>query len=250
MKKKQRKPLVFLGIVVGVVLIVYIGLTFFLGSVVRAGVNSFGPKLTKTKVELASARISPFTGSGTLRGLFVGNPEGWSSDKAFYLGTMDVKMKPFSVFGDHIEVDEIVIDEPVFVYETKIFSSNIKDLLKNVEEFTGSGGQEPTAKSGQPIKFVVKKLRITRAVAKLGVGPAAIPVPLPPISLNNLGVDEGGITPDELVGEIMQSVLTDIVAASGKAALKAGSTVGAGATESAGSAFKKAGEGIKKLFGK
>ena len=63
------------------------------------------------------------------------------------------------------------------------------------------------------------------------------------MTLNNLGVDQGGITPDELVREIMQSVLSDIAGAAGKATLKAASGLGASATQAAGA-------GIKKLFGK
>lgn len=246
----KKKTLVILGVVAALLLVAYIGLSFFLGSIVRAGVNSFGPKLTKTKVELAGAQLSPLTGSGSLSGLFVGNPAGWNSDKAFYLGKIQMKVQPFSIFGDHIVIDEIIIDQPEFVYETKIISSNIKDLLKNIEEFTGGGGAEPTGKSGKPIKFVVKKFRLTNGKAKLGVGPAALPLPLPPISLDDLGVKEGGITPDQLVGAVMKNVLGGIVDATAKAAINVGSTTGAAAAEATKDAAKKAGDGLKKLFGK
>jgi hypothetical protein len=244
----NKKFLVVGGVIAAVVLVGYVVMTFFLGSIVKSGVNNFGPKLTKTKVELASASISPFTGSGTLTGLFVGNPAGWSSDKAFYLGHIHVEVEPFSIFGDHIVINEIIIDQPEFVYETKIISSNIKELLKNVEDFTG-GGKSAETKSGKPIKFVVKKFRMTNASAKLGVGPAAIPVPLPPLSMDDLGVKEGGITPDQMVSAVMKNVLGSIVSGTAKAALKLGGTMGAAATEGATDAAKKAGEGLKKLFG-
>lgn len=244
--KKKTKLLVVLA---ALVLLVYFGLTFFLGSVVTAGVNSFGPKLTRTKVELAGANISPLTGSGTLSGLAVGNPEGWTKGNAFYLGKIHVSVQPFSILGDHIIINEITIDQPEFLYETKIISSNIKDLLKNIEEFTDSGGSEAQTKSGKPIKFVVKKFRLTNGKATLGVGAAAVPLPLPPISLDNLGVKEGGITPDQLAGAIMKQVLSGIVGATGKAAAKIGGTMGAATAEATSDAAKKASEGIKSLFG-
>lgn len=246
----NKKLLISLGVVVGICLIAYVSLSFFLGSVVKAGVNAFGPMLTQTEVELQGARISPFTGSGTLKGLTVGNPEKWSDNNAVSLGKIHVDVEPFSIFGDHIVINEIIIDAPEFLYETKIIASNIKDLLKNVEEFTGSGGEEPTTESGEPIKFVVKKFRLTNGKAKLGVGATAIPLPLPPISMDNLGVEEGGITPDQLVGAVMKNVLGGIVSATGKAAAKVGSTVGAGAADAASGAAKKTTDGIKKLFGK
>src|SRR5271157_5909106 len=111
--------------VFAVALVAYFGMSLFLGSVVKAGVNRFAPKMTKTRVELAGARISPITGSGVLTGLFVGNPPGWSSDKAFSFGRIHVAVAPFSIFSDHIMVKEIVVDQPEFVYETKLVSSNI-----------------------------------------------------------------------------------------------------------------------------
>lgn len=246
----KKKLTLTLGILAGIVLVVYVGLTFFLGSIVKAGVNSFGPKLTQTKVALAGANISPLTGSGTLSGLAVANPTGWSDANAFYLGKIHVDLEPFSVFGDHIVINEIIIDQPEFLYETKVIASNIKDLLKNIEEFTGQGGEEPKTKSGQPIKFVVKKFRLTNGTARLGLGAGAIPLPLPPISLDDIGVKEGGITPDQLADVIMRSVLSDIVSATTQAVGKVGSTTGAAAAEAAKDAAKKTGEGIKKLFGK
>ena len=232
-----------------VLALVYFGLTFFLGSIVRTGVNRYGPALTQTKVELAFANISPLSGVGTLRGLFVGNPKGWSSDRAFYLGQVHVDMQPFSIFGDAVVINEITIDQPEFVYETKIFSSNIKDLLNNIEAYAGSGGQPATTKQGKPIKFVVKKFRLTNGKATLGVGAAALPVPLPAISLDNLGVAEGGITSDQLAGALLHEVLTSIVAGTADAFGKVGSTTGAATVEKTKEAAKKAGESLKKIFG-
>ena len=98
------KPIKTMVIVLAVILVAYLGLDLFLGSVVKAGVNRFAPKITKTRVELAGARISPVTGSGTLTGLFVGNPPGWRSDKAFSFGKIHVVVAPFSIFGDHVVV--------------------------------------------------------------------------------------------------------------------------------------------------
>jgi len=242
------KKLLLLGLLAAVAL--YFALAFFLGSIVKAGVNGFGPKLTQTKVELAGASLSPFTGSGTLTGLTVDNPKGWSEGRAFYLGKVHVDVAPFSIFGDHVVINEITIDQPEFAYETKLVSSNIKDLLKNIEEFTGSGGQAPATKGGKPIKFVVKKFRLTNGKATLGVGAAALPVPLPPISLDNLGVAEGGITADQLAGALMQNVLGSIVTGTANALTQVGSTAGATSVEKTKEAAKKVGEGLKNLFGK
>jgi hypothetical protein len=235
-----------------VVIAVYIGVAYFLGSIVKAGVNNFGPKLTQSKVVLAGANLSPLTGTGTLTGLTVGNPVGWSDGNAFSLGKVHVDVEPFSIFGDHVVINEITIDQPEFAYETKIVSSNIKDILKNIEEFTGSGGQTAKTKEGKPVKFVLKKFRMTNAKATVGVGVGvtALAVPLPPISLDNLGVAEGGVTADQLAGVLMQNVLGSIVAGTANALGQVGSTSGSVTVEQMKEAARKAGDAIKGLFKK
>lgn len=230
--------------------VLYVGLTFFLGSIVKAGVNGIGPKITKTKVALAGATISPLTGSGTLQGLVVGNPEGWSAPNAFALKEIHVALRPFSVLGEHVVIDEITIDGPEFAYETRLVTSNIKELLKNIEgsEKADKPAAEPAA-DGKPVKFVVKKFRLTNGKATLGVGATAVTVPLPPIALDDLGVAEGGITAGQLTGAVMRSVLGSVVSGTAGALSKLGGTSGAAAVEKTREAAKKAGEGLKKLFG-
>lgn len=243
----MKKLLVVGGIVLGLGLIAVVILTFFLGNIVTAGVNRFGPAITKTKVELNSASISPLNGSGTLSGLVVGNPKGWSDTPLCSLGKVHVDVAPFSILGDHIVVNEIVIEAPEFNYETKIVASNVSDLLKNIEQVTGGKdtAAQPTAKNGRPVKFEVKNFVLQNGKVRVGFGPTALSLPMPPIELNNLGTSEGGITPDQLVFAVMKSVTSSIVSATAQAAGKIGSTSGAAGAE----AVKQAGEAIKGLFG-
>lgn len=238
MKKK-----LLIGVLAAIVLL-YVTVDLFLGSIVTRGVNHFGPGLTQTRVELSGAHLSPLTGSGTLSGLFVGNPKGWSSDKAFYLGRIHVVVEPASIFRDQVVVDEIAIDEPDFVYETRFVSSNIGDLIDNLEKTSGGGAQQPTAKNGQPVKFIVKHFTLKNGHVTLGVGPTAVTLPMPPITLDNLGGSEG-ITSGQLGIAVMRSILTSVVSATTHAIGKVGSTMGAAAGDAAG----KAGEGLKSLFG-
>ena len=241
MTKKSRRFAI--GAVV-VVLVIYLVLSFSLGWVVKTAVNRVGPGITQSKVELSGAHISPITGSGTLSGLAVGNPEGWSSANAFYLGRISVSLKPFSIFGDHIIIDDVDIDQPEFVYETKIVSSNIGDLLKNMG--TAKAGDSATTSKGRQVKFEVRHLRLTRGKVTLGMGANELPLPLPTIELHDLGTSEGGITPDQLAHAILRSVSGEIIGATTRAAGNIGSTAGASAAES----VKKAGESLKKLWGK
>jgi hypothetical protein len=244
----MKKLLVIGGIVVALALVGAIATSFFLGHIVTAGVNTFAPKITGTKVVLGSASISPLSGSGTLSNLVVGNPAGWSENNLCALGKVHVNLAPFSILGDHIMVNEVVIDAPEFLYETKLVASNVNDLLKGIEKNLGGGKDSaaaPTTKDGKPIKFAVKKFTLTNGKVRLGVGGAAMSLPMPDITLTELGTKEGGITPDQLVFAVMKSVTGSIVSATAKAAGDIAKTGGATAAEG----VKQVGGAIKNLFG-
>jgi hypothetical protein len=242
---KKRLPWIA-GALVVVLLAAYVGVDLFLGSVVKAGVNHFGPAITGTKVELVGAHISPLSGGGTLSGFLVGNPAGWTEGRALYLAKVRVSIVPTSIFSDHIVVNEILIDGGEFVYETKFVASNIGDLLKNIEKQEGSASvaDQPKAGNGKPMKFEVRKFRISNSKVILGVGEAAITLPMPPVSLDNVGTAEGGVTAGQLAFAVMRSITGSIVSATTHAAGKVGETMGA----AAGSAAKSAGNTLKGLF--
>lgn len=230
------------------VVALYVTLQFFLGSIVKSGVNKFGPAITQTKVLLEGAKISPLSGVGTLTGLSVGNPEGWSQTDAFRLAKAHLSVEPFSLLKDHIVINELIIEKPEFNYETKLIASNISDLLKNVEKSMGTSdtpASTPTSKEGKPIKLVVKKLVLKDAQVSLAVAGKTMTMPMPQIDMVDVGVKEGGITPAQLATAIMRHITPQVVAASTQALTKLGGTSGAAAAEGA----KKVGEAIKGLFG-
>lgn len=243
----MKKILIALSIVLVLVVVAYITLQFFLGSIVKAGVNKFGPSITQTKVELASANLSPFSGHGTLTGLAVANPAGWPAGNAFYLGKVHIDMEPFSVFDDHIVINEIVVDQPEFTYDTKLVSSNIGDLLKNIERSLGiEKTDQPKDATGKPVKLEVRRFVLRNGKVTLGVAGNAMTLPMPPVELTNIGTAEGGVTPAALAFAVMRSVTASVIMASTDALKAVGGTSGAAAAD----AVKQAGEALKGIFKK
>lgn len=237
-----------LGFTLVVVLVLalglYITMQFFLGGMVKSGVNKFGPGITQTKVELQAANISPLSGEGTLTGLSVANPAGWSETDAFRLGKVHINLEPFSLLKDHIVINELVIEEPQIFYETKLVASNINDLLKNIENAVGIKDSEPRTAEGKPIKLVVKKLVLQDGRVTIGAAGQVVTIPLPPIDMVDIGVKEGGVTPAQLGVAIMRHITPTIVAASMQAFSQGAGASGAAAVEGA----RQVGEAIKGLF--
>src|SRR5260370_30070876 len=101
----MKKILVRIVIGFAVLLVLALAVVFFsLNSIVKKGVETVGPQLTKVEVKLGSAEISPFSGSGRLSKLFVGNPEGYKTTSAFQMGSIKVAVKIGSVMSDVIVV--------------------------------------------------------------------------------------------------------------------------------------------------
>ncbi len=246
----MKKFLIILAVfaVLGVAALVFVSMN--LGKIVTAGVNRYGPQLTQTKLTLESATISPFSGVGTLNGLVIGNPKGWSDAHLASLGKIHIDVVPSSLRGDHIVINEVIIDAPVFNYETKIIASNVADLLANIEQVIGGAKPSPDPKTeraatGTPIKFTVKKFRLLNGQVRIGIGPAATTVPLPAFEINELGTKEGGVTAAQAVAVVMKQVVGEIVTATAGAATGLLKTSGATGAEG----IKKAGDAIKGLFG-
>jgi hypothetical protein len=189
----------------------YLVLIFFCGSIVKSRINTFGPELTQTTVVLGGAQLSPLSGTGTLTDLVVGNPKGWSAPDAFTLKSIHIDLVPSSVFSDHIVINEIVIDDPELVYETKLVSSNIGDLIKAIDKSKNRKPADgPTAQNGKPTTFVIRKLRLEHGHVRLGVGPTAVTLDLPTTEFTNLGSD-GGVSAEQLSLLIMRTIASDVV---------------------------------------
>jgi len=241
------KKLLVVGVLGVLILAIALFITaqYFLGSIVKKGVNKFGPQITQTNVELQGAAVSPLSGQGTLTGLRVANPQGWSQADAFRLGKVHLNMEPFSVFKDHIVINELIIEQPEFLYETKIVANNINDLLKNIEQSVGGKTAEPKTKEGKPIKMVVKKLVLRDGkVTVNGAGIASLTVPLPPINMTDIGTAENGITPAQVAFAVMKNVTASIVGAVAEVIAKGGGAAGTTAET-----VKQIGGALKGLFG-
>jgi len=218
----MKKLVYVLAAVVVVAIVGFFVVAFSLGSIVKGGVNRVGPKITQSSVNLESAKISPFSGQGTLSNLTVGNPAGWTSPRAFALGEISIQVEPGSLRGDHIVVNSIVIDRPEITYETRLTTSNLQDLLKNIQEAAGAPKQDPNAKAEKQVKIEIKSFRLQNArITAIAAGNTAT-VDMPPLVMENLGSREGGLTPEQLSVAIMKEVTTQAVQAAAKVAMEKG----------------------------
>src|ERR1051325_2746032 len=113
------KKLIIRGVVVVLVLLLAaLGVSiYFLGSIVKKGVETVGPQITRTEIRLDGATLSLLSGSGKLKGLFVGNPQGFKTESAIKVGSVGVGVAPGSVFSEKVHVKEVNILAPEITFE-------------------------------------------------------------------------------------------------------------------------------------
>jgi uncharacterized protein involved in outer membrane biogenesis len=246
------------------VVIVLVAGTVFLGRIVKAGVERVGPEVTKVPVTLGKADISIFRGAVNLRDLVIGNPEGFKTPHLFRMGELSVKLDIPSVLRKTVVIEKIYIGGPEISYEKSLKSSNIGQLLNNIEGGKPAGEQPPATAEEKPAaeepgkKVVINDFLLKDA--RLGVsvtmaGGHAIPVPLPPIHLTDIGKEKDGASLTEVLSRIFGAVLGAVTQAAGAVADVAGDgarMVGDAAKEGAQmatGAAKQAGEAAGQAVG-
>ena len=89
------KKIIKIILILLVVLIIAaaLGIHFFLDGAVKKAVETIGPQVTKVDVKLDSVSISILSGSGKIKGLVLGNPEGFKSKSSISLGKVSLGLK-------------------------------------------------------------------------------------------------------------------------------------------------------------
>jgi uncharacterized protein involved in outer membrane biogenesis len=235
MKKK-----ILLGIGVGLVVVivaVVLIVGFFLGDVVKAGMETIGPKVTQTSLTVSSVQVGILTGSATVNDLVLGNPDEYTAKApdAISVGKTAISVEPFSVLSDKIIIKSIEVRSPEITFEGNPFgANNLKIIMNNVNAFTGGTAATP-ATTNAPAQTgankPAKKLEVDDFLitgAKVHFNGATLP--LPDIHFSNLGTGPDGITAAELtkkvLGEITTATIKEVASSVGNAGKAVGSEAG------------------------
>ncbi|MBM3845356.1 MAG: AsmA family protein [Verrucomicrobia bacterium] len=244
----KGKKVIFIaaGTVLALILIGIFVAAANLGTLIKHGVEEFGPKVTQTSIKLNSVSVSLFGGSAEMKGLLLGNPTGYKAPNALEAERIAVRLSPGSLRSDKVVIQSIVVEGAQLHVEGSASGNNFTKIQSNVEAFAGSAPptDNKAAKKLQVDELVLKNCKLHLSLGLLGG--KTIATPLPDIRLTDLGQGPEGITPAELIKRVLGSMTGGIGSAAGQAIKDAAKDIGKGAAES----VDKATKGIKSLFKK
>jgi len=197
-----------------IVVVILVGLSlYYLDSGIKKAVETFGPDYTLTRVELADVDLSPLSGKGSLSGLAVGNPEGFSDTNAFYLRDISVVVDTQTLSADPIIIQSVRITAPQITLEQGKNGTNLQQLLKNIEQSTGAAKTnarpEEASVEGEGKKVIIKELQVTDgrvSYTNTLLGGKAIELNRPNIQLSGIGEKSNGATGAEIAEQLIAAI--------------------------------------------
>jgi uncharacterized protein involved in outer membrane biogenesis len=212
-----------LRILIALVVLLILGVlavSLFVNGAVKRGIETIGPMLAKVEVKLDSVSLSLLSGSGKIKGLLIGNPEGFKAPSAIQVGNASLALQPGSIFGDKVIIKSVLVQAPEITFETDLKANNLSKILANLQAGTGSSDNTSTktpaqSKSGRKLQvddFLISGGKIHVSLTALG-GKSAT-VALPEVHLTNLGKGPDGITAAELATRVIQAIEKEAAQAS------------------------------------
>jgi len=186
-----------------------------LDSLVEAAIEKYGSQVTQTAVQVQEVKLQQTIaqGKGSIAGISVANPKGFSAPHAFTLGQIQTKIDIKTITQSPVVIDEIVVAAPQMFFEiNNDRKANFNVLKDNISRaiLAKPAGKQTEAKTPETeIKIIIRRLLIQDGKVQATVMPLEgkqLSTRLPRIELQNLG-GKGGSTPAEIAKQVLNVVV-------------------------------------------
>lgn len=231
MKKLLKVLGIIVASIVALVLLLVLTLPLWLGPVVKPIANAAVPGMTKTSFNLGHLSLNPYTGRFELGDMVLGNPAGYDEPTAVAVSNIVVDVAVTTACDKYVHIEEVTVDG-VFVSLVKGGENNVDNMLqiqynvaggkekyeankakaeadaKKAEESQAPKADEDEAADEDGKKIVIDVLTLNDIKVKYGM----ITIPVPSITLKDLGKESDGLTAGELFEKIWEAILNAALA--------------------------------------
>jgi hypothetical protein len=241
-----------LVVIVAVVAVVMVLVLKNLDGIIKQVIERVGSQLTQTEVTVAAVKFSLQDGRGEIHGLKIGNPPGYDSPHLFFMNEVAVELDPTTLTGGVIVIREVLVNGADLLAEQKGSSTNLKDLLNNMNQGAASPAAAEESGGDAGVRLMLEKFSFTGTAATLSTtlwGDKSLRIP--DIKMQNIGDKENGLTPPQLGSQMVAKLVRQVEAAVAKDLKKMAKQAAQDALESKLSADDKAKlDGLKSMFKK
>lgn len=213
---------------IGLIAIGIIVAFIYASSLIKTAVETVGSRTLGVPVTLGMAKIEPLSGHLSLSDFEIRNPKGYTTQTAFSVKKIDIKVKLSSILNETVVIENIRIERPETTFEGVYDQNNIKDLYKALSsaehaEHTQETHTEPHQTSHEDHthhahnhtpKIIIDSFEFiegkVRAVIKTPVGQKDQSAQLPNLTLTHIGRHEGGLSLTEAALEISAPIQEEI----------------------------------------
>lgn len=187
--------------------------------IATAAVERQGPKTTGTEVSLGQIKSQLLSGNISLQQLIVANPEGFSSPYAFKLDELILETHLPSLLDDVLVIEQLRIEGAHIIAEQlgKSSRTNLQIIAEHSANSDDKGDRPQTAdgdtdsdvssETSPPLKLIVKHFSFSNNQLELVselLGDQQLSIA--DFSVDNIGVEQGGISADELTRVLLQQI--------------------------------------------
>jgi len=190
-----------------------------LNEIIAEQIEVQGKKFTGQLVTVEKVDMQLFSGAGTINGLILNNPSGFTSMPLFALNeiTLDINIESLAGVrdGKPVVIDAVIIDKPEALVEfNETGGSNIQVILDAIKKNTpqSSVNNETNASQSNSPKIRVKKFVLAGVALRVDLtklGNTTHKKTLPDINLSDIG-GEDGLPANELGGVMIKKALSAI----------------------------------------
>jgi uncharacterized protein involved in outer membrane biogenesis len=196
-------------VVVVLLIVVIITIPFWIDGAARSIIESEGSKALGVELTLKKLSLSLFGGEAKLGDMNIANPEGFTDDRFFGLGSGHASVSYGSLSEDTIVIPEIILDDVNVSLEKDKAKGNYDVIIENLEKYAGEEKKEET----EGKKFVIKKITVRNITVKsrmraLVVKPA-LTAKIDEITLTDVGSGSGvplGLIIRKFIGGLLAGI--------------------------------------------
>lgn len=181
-------------------------------AIVKNLIEAQGSAATGVTVSIDSVELDILNGEATIRGLRVGNPEGFSDRNALSVDVISVGLDANTVSKDVMTITKIYVENPVLTYESVDGVSNFDVIKQNAQ--SGSSTSSSDEEDGQ--KFIVNLIEFTTGkINAVGMSPTGeeLNATMPGFKIKDVGKAEGGVPAATIASRIAVAVTSRVIEA-------------------------------------